>query len=158
MNTMSNTSTTTPMTTPNQAPEIRVRPVGLPEDCVVILGGTLGPSAGCGVGVSEAGDPSFMKSLLPFGLGPPSLGASISLKSETPGNPVADVGGTRLAVVKSEVGNVDLVLDRRMESHLGDEGSPYGCPTSTTSPTMEMVLPPHCVGTGYLSSRPVTRL
>src|SRR5580704_2598526 len=80
MNTMSNASTTTPMITPNQTPEIRVRPVGLPADGVVILGGTLGASPGCGVGVSEAGDPSLIQSLAPFGLGPPSLGASVSLR------------------------------------------------------------------------------
>src|ERR1700676_3313476 len=60
MNTRSNTSTTTPVITPTQTPEIRVRRVGLPGEGAVIFGGPPGTSAGCGVGVSDTGDSSLM--------------------------------------------------------------------------------------------------
>ena len=59
MNASKNTSTTTPMSTPAQIPESRVRPVGLPV-ATVAGPGSLRASRGCGEEASDVADRSLM--------------------------------------------------------------------------------------------------
>jgi hypothetical protein len=59
MNTSKNTSTTTPMITPTQVPESRVRPVGF-RGADFGRSGPLGTPTGCEVGPSDAEDSSLM--------------------------------------------------------------------------------------------------
>ena len=105
MNASRNASTTTPMITPTQAAEIRVRLVGLPG-AGVAGSGPLGVSAGGAVGRSDVGDSSLMTS--------PPLSASD--QEFTPSN-LIEFGGAALAVVAED-----------MNPYRSDRGSLYRRP------------------------------
>jgi hypothetical protein len=111
MNASRNASTTTPMITPTQAAEIRVRLVGLPG-AGVVGSGPLGISAGCGVGRSDVGDSSLMTS--------PPLSASD--QEFRPSN-LIELGGAALAAVADD-----------MNPYRSDRGSPYRRPAPESSP------------------------